>query len=794
MKQKHWQVSVFDKTSEIIRDDTFYTTDTEAYLVFELIDEDFSPDSAMVTVYNIYGTALINASVEVANGIVRYEMPKKAIRHSGGWRTQAIFTKDNEDYTTRIIEFDVGGHLLDNKKPHIVEIENWNSFIEHAGELIDDWEQLEEIRQANEQQRELAESARQTTFETNESTRQSEFETNETSRQTNELVREEAESNRQSTFEENELARESAESVRVSNEAERILKDSERDSKIEAVEGLQADLISGAVDSAAVQQHVEERYGQLEEKYAPKLTEVTTQLAQTADKTYAKSTTEKRPLVSFYLDDGYETDYTVVFPKAKSLSTPVTICLHNDSYLASKDPLPTERRNELLQAGWEIHGHTVKNQSLPLLTYEEQLETMRDNKEYLEDLIGEEIEGFCYPRGETNANSLKAARKLFKNGLGSTPGINDSPIDTYFLHRDITDKGTEELKRKVDKIKSDGEGWLVFYAHTILWGSNPTFRDNFFQMMEYVSIQGVETVTVKEAMEVYENTLDIGDLEYSEDYLKVGSDGSVDSSYLPIISGKNEVEINAKRGIDFSTGKTTIDKYTSTHRSDIPFDNGIGTLFTNRLMEKPGIIGSRAFQRFESINGTVVERNWNTPTGWTEWLSVGNLNTIKTSSYKESSPITDFPRYRVTSVPLTANDSSGFPERGIGTLTTSRLDMNDIINFQMYFPYNKGTIYRRFWTNDGWSRWSIFPESISHSETHDFGSVDPKGTKTVSFTVPGVLASGLATVNFMSGLAGGVIPFAYITANNTVAVRLVNVTDNSVTVGSRTIKIIAQAT
>lgn len=247
MKKKHWKVSVFNKTSETIRDDTFYTTDTEAYLIFELTDEDFTPDSATVTVYNVYGKATINANVEVANGIVSYEIPEEAIGHPGGWRTQVVYTKDNEDYTTGIIEFDVGGHLLDNKKPAIVDIENWNSFIVHAGELIDDWEQLEEIRQANEQQRELAESARQA----------------------NELIREEAEGNRQSTFEtnemgrqsefgENELARESAESVRVAkederelNEAERISKDSERDSKIETfVEDANSKLDSKADVSA----------------------------------------------------------------------------------------------------------------------------------------------------------------------------------------------------------------------------------------------------------------------------------------------------------------------------------------------------------------------------------------------------------------------------------------------------------------------------------------------------------------------------------------------------------------
>ena len=120
MKQKHWKVSVFNKTSDTVRNDTFYTSDTKAYLVFELTDEDFKPDSATVTVYNIYGKATINASVEIADGIVRYEMPVDAIGHPGGWRTQVIYTKDNEDYTTKIIEFDVGGHLLDNKKPAIV--------------------------------------------------------------------------------------------------------------------------------------------------------------------------------------------------------------------------------------------------------------------------------------------------------------------------------------------------------------------------------------------------------------------------------------------------------------------------------------------------------------------------------------------------------------------------------------------------------------------------------------------------------------------------------------------------
>ena len=232
MKQKHWEVSVFDNTSKTIRNDALYTTDTEVYLVFELIDEGFTPDTATVTIYNIYGTATVNENVDIVNGIVNYEMPIDTIGHQGGWRTQVVFTKDNEDYTTTVIEFDVDGHLLDNNKPTIVYIDNWNSFIKHGENLVDGWEQLEKIRQANERKRESAESVRQKTFETNEVERESTFEVSESTRQANELIREEAES------------------VRVANEAERISKDNGRDGRIEAVEGVVED-VSGKIDSKA---------------------------------------------------------------------------------------------------------------------------------------------------------------------------------------------------------------------------------------------------------------------------------------------------------------------------------------------------------------------------------------------------------------------------------------------------------------------------------------------------------------------------------------------------------------
>lgn len=65
-------------------------------------------------------------------------------------------------------------------------------------------------------------------------------------------------------------------------------------------------------------------------------------------KTYTKNSNEIRPMVSFYLDDGYQNDYDIVYPKAKELGIPVTICLFNTSALLSTP----ERLTELTNDGW----------------------------------------------------------------------------------------------------------------------------------------------------------------------------------------------------------------------------------------------------------------------------------------------------------------------------------------------------------------------------------------------------------------------------------------------------------
>ena len=204
MKKKVWDITVKDNPNRVVmgENDEFYTTDTEAYLVFNLQDKDFSPPSAVLTLENRNDGSLKNETVDVVDGLIEWEMPQRYIEHFGNWQGQLVYedTKDGQPelYTSATFTFVVNAHIGDKKKPSLVEIENWEKFIREGTELIETWEDLEALREENERQRQ-----------------------------------------------ENEQGRESAESVRVSNEEERIaneqareLAESKRNAELGDMDGL----------------------------------------------------------------------------------------------------------------------------------------------------------------------------------------------------------------------------------------------------------------------------------------------------------------------------------------------------------------------------------------------------------------------------------------------------------------------------------------------------------------------------------------------------------------------------
>ena len=159
MKRKAWVITLRDNPNRIfmVENDDFYTTDTEAFLEFNLKDEGFYPESAMLTLENRNDGSLKSEEVEVIDGDIRWEMPERYIEHPGNWSVQLVYEQMKGDvpekYTSGVMTFTVNSHIKDKKKPRLVEIESWEKFIREGTELIETWERQEGARVESDRER-----------------------------------------------------------------------------------------------------------------------------------------------------------------------------------------------------------------------------------------------------------------------------------------------------------------------------------------------------------------------------------------------------------------------------------------------------------------------------------------------------------------------------------------------------------------------------------------------------------------------------------------------------------------
>ena len=157
MKIKSWDITLRDvpsttsngrsgafdgNTVQATENDEFFTTDTEAFLIFNLLDSSFHPTSATITLHNRTDDSVVNEDVDVIDGTIAYEMRQEVIKHAGHWQAQLVYEQDKdgvpEKYTSKVVKFNVSGHLLDNKEPSLFLIENWSNFMLTTEETLDD--------------------------------------------------------------------------------------------------------------------------------------------------------------------------------------------------------------------------------------------------------------------------------------------------------------------------------------------------------------------------------------------------------------------------------------------------------------------------------------------------------------------------------------------------------------------------------------------------------------------------------------------------------------------------------
>jgi len=146
-------------------------------------------------------------------------------------------------------------------------------------------------------------------------------------------------------------------------------------------------------------------------------------------------------------DDGSEYDYYLC-SLLKKYNIPGIF------YIPTNNDLRQSEIKEISK-DFEIGGHTVTHpRDMKLLSEENQFNEIKENKEYLEQLIGKEINSFCYPRGKYNEITSKMVEKAgFKEARTTCVLCIDDPIDRYRKHTTI--------HVRPDRPEYDNQHWLV---------------------------------------------------------------------------------------------------------------------------------------------------------------------------------------------------------------------------------------------------------------------------------------------------------------------------------------------
>lgn len=147
-------------------------------------------------------------------------------------------------------------------------------------------------------------------------------------------------------------------------------------------------------------------------------------------------------LVVLTFDDGYVDNYTYLFPILKRQSVPATCFITNRGESSPKF-LSKAMVKEMYDSGLvEFGGHTAGHDVLTETSLEEARSSIESNKKWIEEILGEEIVSFCYPKGRENDDIVEVVKAAgYKYAAAMVKKMRPVEADLYRIHRQILPRG-----------------------------------------------------------------------------------------------------------------------------------------------------------------------------------------------------------------------------------------------------------------------------------------------------------------------------------------------------------------
>ena len=135
-------------------------------------------------------------------------------------------------------------------------------------------------------------------------------------------------------------------------------------------------------------------------------------------------------------DDGYENNYTDMFPVLKKYNFRATIFVITGNVDKYRKFLKSKQLLEMDKNGVDIESHTLNHDNLALIFKDKQLKTVIQSKKYLEKLLNKQITFFAYPYGGYNKSAIASLKQTgYKMAFTTKDGWSSRQNGILSLHR-----------------------------------------------------------------------------------------------------------------------------------------------------------------------------------------------------------------------------------------------------------------------------------------------------------------------------------------------------------------------
>jgi len=134
-------------------------------------------------------------------------------------------------------------------------------------------------------------------------------------------------------------------------------------------------------------------------------------------------------------DDGYEDNYTELFPLLKKYNVKATIFIIT-GYVNQPLYLTDQQILEMADSGLvSIQSHTFSHPDLDELSLEQQTSELVDSKLHVTRLSRREPYVLCYPTGKYDSNTLSALEGVYAFGIKMRGGLYNTSDDSFLVNR-----------------------------------------------------------------------------------------------------------------------------------------------------------------------------------------------------------------------------------------------------------------------------------------------------------------------------------------------------------------------